>query len=555
MAAKVFVFGSVNGQFQSAFSKLATLNAKNSFSFAIVVGNLFSEGQDDDQLNSLLNGQLEVACPTYFTVGTTALPPQVVERIEKDEEIAPNLHYLGKRSVTKTSEGVRIVTLGGMLDATIVGGQSKEQVLPFHTEDDTKALRGAHNADILLTTIWPSGVWKNSAKAKELGIDYASIPSSQSIAHLCASLKPRYHFAMSPDNFFFEREPFFSEVLKEEDQDKGIALTRFLSLAPWANAAKAKSMYAFTINREAIITPPVGSTLTPFSNPAPKKRTADQAEFSRFSNPNNQEHRHRKHRRERSPPPGPERCFFCLSNPNLPTHMVCSIGNEAYLATAKGPLPSATSFKKQGLGFPGHLIITPLAHTPSLNASVMTPEDLQNTYKEMKRFRESLQNMVAAQSSRKLGAVTWEINRARNIHVHWQFLPVPREMVRGGLVEAGFQVLAKDMNMGKFVTKQFETADEVEGDYLRVWIWALEDENDEGEGGEDGGKKVLGKTLLLRFDESIRFDLQFPRKVMAKLLGLENRVVWQDVAQSEEEEKTDVEAFRGAFKEFDFTLA
>jgi hypothetical protein len=56
-------------------------------------------------------------------------------------------------------------------------------------------------------------------------------------------------------------------------------------------------------------------------------------------------------------------------------------------------------------------------------------------------------------------------------------------------------------------------------------------------------------------DESIRFDLQYPRKVMAKLLGLENRTFWQDVVQTEEEETSDVSKFREVFKEWDFTLA
>ncbi|KAL0468895.1 hypothetical protein QR685DRAFT_319022 [Neurospora intermedia] len=558
MASKIFVFGSINGQLQSAFSKLSTLHAKNVFSFAIVTGNLFGEGQDDDQLTALLAGEIQIPCPTYFTVGTVPLPAQVIERIEKDEEIAPNLHYLGKRSVTKTSEGVRIVTLGGLLDPAIVAGQSKEQYLPFHTEGDIKSLRGANNGDILLTTVWPSNVWKNSAKAREQNLITDAIPSSQAIADLCAHLKPRYHFTMSPDNFAFEREPFFPESRGEEDKDKGLDVTRFISLAPWANTAKAKSMYAFTLNRETVVSPPVGSTLTPFYKPAAaaQKRTADDAGFSRFANGNHEgDRRRRKHqRRERSPPPGPERCFFCLSNPNLPTHMICSIGEEAYLATAKGPLPSAETFKSQGLDFPGHLIITPTPHIPSLNVAALADsgEDVKKTFKEMTRFRESLQGMVSKQSKGKLGAVTWEINRARNIHVHWQFMPVPVEMVRKGLVEAGFQILAKDTNIGKFISKEFETADEVPGDYLRVWVWA-EEEDDAEKGGAEGGQ-IISKTLLLQIDENVRFDLQFPRKVMAKLLGEEGRVIWQDVGQSVEEESKDVAAFRAAFKEWDFTL-
>ncbi|KAK3990361.1 CwfJ C-terminus 2-domain-containing protein-like protein [Cladorrhinum sp. PSN332] len=542
--SKLFIFGSINGQLRSAFSKLSNLQKKNSFDCAIVAGNIFGQEQDD-QLTELLDGRLEIPCPTYFTVGTTAFPPRIVEKIENDEEIAPNLHYLGKRSVTKTSEGIRIVTLGGILDPNIIAGQSKDQHEPFHTEGDAKALRGAHTADILLTSMWPADVWKNSAKAKESGITAETAAGSSTIAELCEALKPRYHISMSPGDFFFEREPFFPETV-EENKEKGIPLTRFISLAPLGNSAKAKAMYAFTLNRDAIVTPPPGSTITPFYKPTAQKRSAEDNEYSRFGNGHRHSDRHQKRRRQQSPPPGPERCFFCLCNPNLSTHMVCSIAEDAYIATAKGPLPASDTFKKEGLNFPGHFIITPVEHIATLSATDLTQEKAQKTYQEMKRFRESLQGMVASLSKRKLGAVTWEISRARNIHDHWQFMPVPAEMVTKGLVEAGFRVLAEDWKLGKFTSKEFETADQVEGDFFRVWIWAEQDDAD--------GGRVVGQSLLLRFDDEVRFDLQYPRKVMAKLLGLEQRTSWQDVVQTEEEETADVAAFREAFKEWDFTL-
>ena len=54
------------------------------------------------------------------------------------------------------------MALGGVLDPNLVGGQSKEQHLPFHTADDAKGLRGANTADVLLTSMWPQGVWAGS---------------------------------------------------------------------------------------------------------------------------------------------------------------------------------------------------------------------------------------------------------------------------------------------------------------------------------------------------------------------------------------------------------
>ncbi|CAI4216327.1 unnamed protein product [Parascedosporium putredinis] len=160
-APKVLILGGVNGQLKAAFGKIAALQTKNNFSLLLITGNLFGE-DDDDDVTALLNGEISVALPTYFTVGTTALPPRICQKVEADEEICENLHFLGKRSVTKTSEGVRIVALGGVLDETIVAGLSTEQHLPLHTAQDATSLKGAQSADILLTTMWPQGIMKGT---------------------------------------------------------------------------------------------------------------------------------------------------------------------------------------------------------------------------------------------------------------------------------------------------------------------------------------------------------------------------------------------------------
>jgi hypothetical protein len=499
-----------------------------------------------------MNGSLAVPLPTYFTVGNKPLPARIIGKIEKDEEICENLHYLGKRSVTKTSEGIRIVTLGGILDPKIIGGQSKEQHLPFHTTQDATSLRGAHAADILLTFMWPAMVW-NGSKI-ELPVDRASIPTSDAISDLLTTLRPRYHFAAAPADVFYEREAFYHPP--RDDGEPNIEVTRFLSLAPFGNSAKAKALYAFGLSKETVTSIPEGSTPTPFPQPTSRKRPAlDANPYSRFSTENSDVHHRRKRgRRERSPPPGPDRCFFCLSNPNLADYMVCSIGDEAYLATAKGPLPTPVTFKEDGLDFPGHVIIVPLNHAPSISTAAMQ-ESAVTTFSEMKRFREALQAMISTRTKRKLGSVTWEINRARNIHTHWQFLPVPSAMVRKGLVEAAFRVEAENLKLPKLELKDFGLADEVEGDFFRVWIWAEEEPgDDDADGGNpDQGGRIIGKSLLMRFDENVRFDLQYGRKVMAKLLGLDERMVWQNCVQEEEEEKKDVARIRKALEPWDFT--
>jgi hypothetical protein len=539
------VLGSLEGRLEAAFTKLATLHSKNNFSLALVTGNLFSSENGDSEATELLSGKYDVPLPTYFTVGSQPLPADIVKRIEADEDICANLHYLGKRSVTKTSDGLRIVTLGGQLDATIVGGQSTEQHLPFHTSSDAKSLRGANAADILLTTVWPAGIWRGSQVP--FPVQPSEVPSTEDVSELVTALRPRYHFAASPGEFFFEREPF---VHPQAGDDK-ISVTRFISMAPYGNASKAKGMYAFTLQTaDTTVEVPLGSTASPFTNKGPKKRNHDEG-FNRFSSNHGEEPRHsrhnKRHKRRASPPPGPDKCFFCLSNPNLPTHMVCSVGNECYIATAKGPLPTPTTFADQGLTFPGHFIIIPLPHNPTI-ASMGSPADSESdavkTHKEMIHFRDSLQAAIAAKSGYKLGAITWEISRASGIHLHWQFLAAPADMIRNGLVAAAFRVEAENMSYPSFQAREMSLAEQAEaGDFFRLWIWA-----------DDGEDKVKGESLVMQLDPDTRFDLQYPRRVMSKLLGLEDRLIWRDCVQTEQEEIKDVEAFRTAFSKWDFTL-
>ncbi|KAL7629656.1 hypothetical protein AAE478_001179 [Parahypoxylon ruwenzoriense] len=542
MAAKIIVLGSINGKLESAFQKLATLHQKQSFSFAVIAGNLFDADQDDETVSRLLNGDIQVPFSTYFTVGTNPLPRPVVERIEKGEDICENLHFLGKRSTTKTSEGIRIVVLGGVLDKTIVGGQSKEQHLPLHTADDARTLRGANTADILLTTCWPSGVWANSSRTLTPE-DQAAIPSTDDITNLCATLKPRYHFSMSPTDFFYEREPFFHPPTSPDSDQTPI--TRFISLARFGNTAKAKAMYAFNlVPGESLSSIPPGSTASPFlPKPNPRKRHAPTDNQLHHSANGYDRHggRRTRRRRDRSPPPGPDRCFFCLSNTDVDTHMICCIGDESYVTTAKGPLPDPDTFASSGLSFPGHQIIIPLPHEPTVRAM---GEDANKTYQEMIRFKESMQAMIATQSKYKLGAVTFEISRQSGIHVHWQFIPISSDLIQRGLVEAGFKVEAENRQYPPFEEAALGSAIDEASDFFRLWIWS--DDSDTG---------IQSKELIMCFDSNLHFDLQFGRRVLAKLLGLENRLYWKDVVQSIADETHDVEKFKEAFKPWDFTSA
>lgn len=548
------MIGSVNCELREVFTKLAKLHVKQNFSFAIIVGDLFGECTTEhelEEISALLQGNIAVPLPTYFSLGNRPLPTRVVEKIEANEsndEVCPNLYYLGKRGTLKTAEGVRLVALGGRLEERASRESKAHKYHPGYTQTEARSLYGTHTADILITNQWPKGIRTGS----KVPIPENATPPEevQCVADLCSTLKPRYHISSSGD-FFYEREPFFH--MPTEDNPDAKPLTRFVSLASYSQTSKQKYMYAFTLDPKAPIpfTVPVGATATPLAPIQTKRKSLpSQGEsYQRFANIDEDYRRPRK--RARGPPPGPEQCFFCLSNPNIATHLITSIGNECYLTTAKGPLPTAETFPS--LKFPGHMLIIPLTHSPTLNA-ITEPETRLATYKEMQRYRDSLHSMLQNRAKGELGAVTWEVSRGNGIHIHWQFLPVPADMVSKGLVEAAFKVEAENLQYPKFDTPRTESDGSTEpGDYFRVWIWgpsSLSGGSSQEEKQKDGSEKVL----LLPLTPDFRFDIQFGRRVMAKLLQLEKRMDWKDGVQSKEEEEADANVFKDVFKEFDFSL-
>lgn len=537
------VVGNVNGALSEVFTKLAKLQAKQGFAFAIVIGDLFgncSEDREVEELSSLLRGALQVPLPTYFTVGSRDIPQRVVEKLEADDEVCPNLYYLGRRGTLKTSEGIRIVALGGVLEPSATPTANGDKYQPRYTEVDARSLYGVHSADILITNQWPKSIRTGSQAAVPEDIE---IPEGiQCVSDLCSTLKPRYHIS-SAANVFFEREPFFHAPT--EDAPDVRPITRFINLASFSKTSKPKWMYAFSLDPKASppSTIPTGTTASPLGGVATKRRALppQNQSYQRFSD----SYQDRPAKRARKPPPGPSECFFCLSNPNIATHLITSIGTDCYLTTAKGPLPTSDTFPS--LGFPGHVLIIPLSHSATFDA-ISDPDVRSSTYAEMQRYRSALHSMLQTKSEGKLGAVTWEVSRGNGIHIHWQFLPVPSDLVARGLVEAAFKVEAENLKYPKFEKQKGDKTSE-EGDYFRVWIWRP-GEAETTEPKEAGTEN----TMVLPLSSDFRFDLQFGRRVMAKLLQLESRINWKDDVQSQAEEQADADSFKEAFKAFDFSL-
>ncbi|KHJ35327.1 putative cwfj domain-containing protein [Erysiphe necator] len=538
----IILLGHVNGQFQQVFGKLSDLHAKNNFNFAIVTGNLFSD--DPNSINDLISGNITVPLCTYFTLGDIPFPKLVINKLEKNDEIVPNLHFLGKRSIIKTSEGVRIVTLGGKLNTNPLDVKSQEIYSPFHTVSDARALHGANTADILLTMIWPAAI-RNHSKVK-FAENLTAPEGFEHISALCSHLKPRYHFSVTPA-LFYEREPFSHESTLGLPLSRPV--TRFISL-PAYGYPQQKPLYAFTLSLvdDPNAPPPIGTTPSPWTveRKISKRRAIDSESFSESRRGNISRKKKKNHHTQNgfeNFPLSPDECFFCLSNPNLETHLVSSIGEDSYITVAKGPLTTSKIHEQYGIDFPGHLLIIPLTHSPTL-ASIPEEDNIkEKTFIEMNQYRKALQEMIGKISNNKLGAVTYEISKSNGVHIHWQFIPVPETSLSSGLVEAAFRVESENLSYPIFRVQDplLFNSDE---DYFRVWIWT-----------PPNVKSPQGHTecLTMSISKNLKFSLQFGRIVLAKLLGIEDRIQWRHCMQSKDEEKLDNEKLKAAFKEFDFT--
>ncbi|KAK5115758.1 hypothetical protein LTR62_000847 [Meristemomyces frigidus] len=538
------VIGDVNGRFADVFGKLTALHRKQNFAFAIIAGNLFADPEaatekENEELAALLRGDVNVPLTTYFAIGRRPLPKSAIEVLENNQgELCANLSVLGRKVSIKTSEGFRLVAVGGARRELKDLSDAGDFIAAYSNNDIQDLSKGLTDADMLITSEWPSHI-QDGAKVKYTG---TSQTWAESISELCTATKPRYHFSTSSS--FYEREAFF------HDGPAPRSVTRFISLAPFGNAGKQKWIYAFALEPSAppLEVLPPGCTASPFTGSRKRKLESQAADYNNFRYSNGNSNGHypqdqysgKRRRGPRQPPPTPRQCYFCLSNPACETHMVGSIGENVYLTTAKGPLTTKDS--NPDLNFPGHMLLIPLEHAPTMGAIEDRPTR-QATVIELQKYRTALQNMLAEKSRKedghaKLGAVCWEISRNTGIHLHWQFMPVPVDLIQRGLVEAAFDVEAENLNYPKFAKKLSEMEDLEEGNYFKVMIWS----------------ETLRKEMVLSLDGDFRFDLQYGRKVMAKLLELDGRMDWRACTQSKAEEEADAKAFKEAFKRFDFSL-
>ncbi|VFQ83023.1 unnamed protein product [Cuscuta campestris] len=208
-------------------------------------------------------------------------------------------------------------------------------------------------------------------------------------------------------------------------------------------------------------------------------------------------------------------CWFCLSSPNVESHLIASVGEYYYCTLAKGPL------------VPDHVLILPVEHEPS-TLSLSSECEL-----ELERFQNALRAYFKKNGKE---AVFFEWVFKRRTHANLQVVPVPSNRV--GALQNIFNLAAERLGIKFTTTKGFKAREQLRTEFDKTCsLFYVE---------------LPGDTILSHVvKEHENFPSQFGREVLAGLLQMADRADWKNCALSKEEEMKMVESFKSGFQEYD----
>jgi hypothetical protein len=94
-SVRVLVLGPANGKLKETFTKLSSLNTKaGPFDVALCLGDLFGDAEDE-YLQTLIAGEVEMPVSTYFSIGRRELPQAVKMLVGHGGQVCENLFFLG----------------------------------------------------------------------------------------------------------------------------------------------------------------------------------------------------------------------------------------------------------------------------------------------------------------------------------------------------------------------------------------------------------------------------------------------------------------------------
>ncbi|KAK0196580.1 CwfJ C-terminus 1-domain-containing protein-like protein [Armillaria mellea] len=605
--------GAAAGSIRDLFTKVKSIDSKHGkFDFVLCVGDFFGPPKDtpddDDEMIQLLDGRIEVPIECYIMQGGNSLPDAT------GGELCKNVFMLTKSGLVTTAHGLRIACLGGIYDAEaystseaapgfaspFFSSQTMERLLSntlgtSNQNQNYKSLSAiqagsssSQLVDIFISNAWPASIAEMSA---------VNLPSPE-LASIGVS--PRYHFAASGGDppMFWEREPF---VWSDEEG----RVSRFVSLGAFGGTpATGKKQRAThrppkrTVDESDGQNFIFGDVKKPmkrsrgykcrrcegtdhFIDQCPERTKPPEGYVCRICNtpghlvrdcptkhavgdtggkkpregyvcracgsenhyiddcpvanerPGGGRGGKRGHPSSRTCSyviHHSDECWFCLSNPNLAKHLIVSIGTECYVTLPKGQIiPTQSAADHVDIPGGGHILIVPITHYPTFNT---IPHDLAVPItEETERYKTAIRAMFG---KHKMAAVFFEVARLRQKggHAHVQAVPVPLKLQNK--IEETF------MNEGRSLGIEFEeNPDEAlascsngRGSYFRV---DLPD----------------GRKMVHVMKDHIPFSIQFGRQVLVNLLNTPSRADWKACMLSEDEDKSDAQAFKAAFAPFD----
>eukprot|EP00252_Welwitschia_mirabilis_P025628 TRINITY_DN8096_c0_g1_i1.p1 TRINITY_DN8096_c0_g1~~TRINITY_DN8096_c0_g1_i1.p1 ORF type:complete len:576 (-),score=113.47 TRINITY_DN8096_c0_g1_i1:191-1918(-) len=570
MAPRILLCGDVLGRLDTLCKRLTSvIKANGPFDALFCVGQFFPNTVDAlDEMKQYIEGSKELPLKTYF-IGDFGAGSDAILYSSKMKSlnegflmegipVCKNLFWL-KGSGKFVLNGLSIVYLAGR-------SQFNRPSLGTYSEDNVDALRACAEApgivDLFLTNEWPHGVL-NGITSEDASFEQEHLSEGNcTISELVTELKPRYHIAGS-EGVHFARPPY--------KNDGASHVTRFIGLGFVGNDKKQKFIHALSPTPASMLSlmelsvVPVNSTPSPYrvkkqvvcEKSTQKRNEASDSQYWRYDVSQKRQrtinndvgagsklpsgvcfdyvkkgrcHKGDSCRFSHDMDAGNkvthsfsvrhQPCWFCLSSPNVESHLIVSIGDHFYCALPKGPLVE------------DHLLLVPVEHIPSfLSLSSDAELELQKYKHAFKRYFKN-QNRAAVMFERN-------INLKAASHTHLQIVPVP--LVKASVVENQFRISGKELGFEFHVTRPDNNIDckkqlkELVKGAPGYFFVELPDET----------------VLVHRLEGEEKIPMQFGREVLANILGKPERSDWRNCQLSNVEESAMAEDFKKRFSMFD----
>lgn len=214
-------------------------------------------------------------------------------------------------------------------------------------------------------------------------------------------------------------------------------------------------------------------------------------------------------------------CWFCLSSPNVESHLIICIGEYFYCALPKGALVE------------DHALIIPIEHTH--NALRVEPE----AGKELEGFKRALK-MYSKNQGKEV--VFFEYVSKQHGHTNIQAVPIP--LAKASILRGFFTLAAEKLGIKLLVINanknNSEGKEALIAQYNQTRSFFYVELPD-------------GAVLSHSAEDSEKFSAQLGREVLAGLLNVPDKADWKSCTLSKENEVKAAESFKKRFENFDPT--